>query len=130
MRKCVDRLRKFQNLSFQDYLDEFDNQLLVERLIELLVEFASDINSYLLVELYQTPPDTYATSFSEASKQGLISSPLAQKLSKSAGMRNILVHQYLEVEHEVVYSAIPKAITQYQQYIKEITLFLDNLEEN
>lgn len=128
MIKCLERLRQFERISFDEYRDNFDFQLIAERLIEVLVELASDINSYLLVQLYQSPPDTYATSFKEVGQKNIISQELATDLAKSAGMRNILVHQYVDIDSQIVYASITKALTQYPQYIREITTFLDSLE--
>ncbi len=48
----------------------------------------------------------------------MISSELAEALLPSAGMRNVLVHNYLEVDYEKVATAIPVAIEQYGEYIR------------
>lgn len=129
MLKCLERLKRFELISFEQYRDNFDYQLIGERLIEIIVELASDINNYLLVQIYQTAPETYSASFIEAGKKRLISQNLAEELAKSAKMRNILVHQYIDVDHQIVYLAISKALDQYPRYIQEITNFLDSLEE-
>ncbi len=127
MIKYIDRLQKFESITLQDYLDNFDYQLIAERLIQLLVEAASDINSYLLLQLHNITPPTYYDSFIEAGKQGLISLELSRKLAQSAGMRNRLVHQYEKIDNTIVYQSFPKALTQYPLYIKEITVYLDSL---
>lgn len=128
MIKYIDRFQKFESITLQEYLDNFDYQLIAERLIQLLVEAASDINSYLLLQLYNITPSTYYDSFIEAGKQGLISLELSRQLAQSAGMRNRLVHQYEEIDNIIVYRSFPKALTQYTLYIKEITTYLDSLE--
>jgi len=71
MIKSLNHLRKFEAISFEEFMNNYESQLVVERLIEILVELASDINAYLLVQLYQIAPDTYADSFVKASQQGL-----------------------------------------------------------
>jgi uncharacterized protein YutE (UPF0331/DUF86 family) len=126
--KCLDRLRAFAPISLDEYINKFDNQLIVERLIHQIVEIASDINSYLLVELHQTTPETYFDSFIDAGNKGIISRDLARELAKSAGMRNIIVHQYEDIDHRLVFAAIPKALDQYPRYLREITKYLNSLE--
>lgn len=128
--KCIDRLQSFASISLDDYLNNFDNQLIVERLIHQVVEIASDINSYLLVQLHQTTPETYFDSFIDAGNKGIISRQLATELAKSAGMRNIIVHQYEDINHRLVFAAIPKALEQYLRYLREITNYLNSLEAN
>ena len=126
--KYLNRLQKFQSVTLEEYLNNFDYQLIAERLIELLVEAASDINSYLLLQLHQVTPATYYESFIEAGKQGIIRQELAEELAKSAGMRNRLVHQYEEIDNSLVFSAIAKALTQYPLYVRQITDYLNSLE--
>lgn len=91
-------------------------------------EAASDMNSYLLLQLYQAPPETYFDSFIEAGKRGLITRELAAELAQSAGMGNRLVHQYEDIDNSLVFAAIPKALEQYPLYIQQITAYLDSLE--
>lgn len=81
MLKYLSRLKRFVSLKLNEYLGDFDQQLIVERLLQFLVETASDINSYLLVEIYQSTPQTYFDSFVEAGSNGIISSTLATELA-------------------------------------------------
>lgn len=128
MLKYVRRLRGFESVTAEDYFNSFDLQLISERLIQLLVEAATDINTYLLVELHQVSPPSYFDSFILAGQNGIIAQDLAAKLAESAGMRNRLVHQYDEINTEIVFSAIPKALQQYALYIRQVTDYLDSLE--
>lgn len=126
--KYLNHLDKFKSVRFEEYLNSFDYQLITERLIQLLVEAASDINSYLLVQLHQVTPSAYYDSFIEAGRQGIITQELAVKLAASTGMRNRLVHQYEEIDNQIVFSAIPKALQQYSLYVQQVTAYLDLLE--
>jgi len=126
--KYLNHLHEFQSISLEDYLNSFNDQLITERLIHLLVEAASDINSYLLVQLYQVTPSAYYDSFIEAGREGIITQELALELAASTGMRNRLVHQYEEIDHRIVFTAIPKSLQQYSLYVQQITAYLDLLE--
>ena len=127
MVKYLNRLRQFESVSLETYLNDFDQQLISERLIQLLVEAASDINTYLLVQLHQSTPSTYFDSYIKAGQQGIITRELAEQLAQSAGMRNILVHRYKDIDNQLVFSAIPEASRQYLLYIQQITNYLDSL---
>lgn len=121
-------LEEFTPITFDEYLNDFRQQLVVERLLQLMVEAATDTNKYLLAQLHQISTTTYFDSFIEAGRQGIISPELAAELAKSAGMRNILVHQYKDIDSQIVFAAIPKALEQYSLYIKQITAYIDSLE--
>jgi len=128
--KYIDRLKGFEEISLDEYLNNFDIQLITERLIQLIVETASDLNSYLLVKLHQITPESYFDSFIKAGNKGIITKELAAQLAQSTGMRNILVHQYEDINHQLVFTVIPKAVKQYSIYVEQITNYLNSLEVN
>ena len=69
------------------------------------------------------------SSFIVAAEIGLITRALADKIKGSAGMRNILVHEYLDIDDEKVYKILPTAISDYKEYIRQVDKFLDRLEK-
>ena len=48
----------------------------------------------------------------------------AQKISKSAGFRNAIVHEYNKIDREVVFGTINETIKQYADYCQYILDFL------
>ena len=118
-------LTPLQGLSYTDYLQQPLLRYAAERLLQLLVDTAVDINAHLLVELTGTPPQDYYDSFSKAAQAGVLSVAFALSIAQSTGLRNRLVHQYEVIDHAIVHSAIAAAITQYTEYCHHITTFLD-----
>ncbi|CAN5658495.1 hypothetical protein BH23CYA1_BH23CYA1_15700 [soil metagenome] len=97
---------------------DFIQQLAIERLSHLLVESARDINMHLAVRNDQLPPDTYRDSFITAGRIGAIAVNLAQQLAPSAGLRNCLVHDYDEVDPEIVRRSIAFVLELFPQYLQ------------
>ena len=126
--KYIERLKRFESVSLDDYINDFDKQLIAERLLQLMVEAATDINTYLLVRLYQDPSQTYVDSFIQAGRKGIITSELAEQIAQSGGLRNILVHRYIVIDSTRVFAAIGVAVQQYSLYVQQINLYQDSLE--
>ncbi|MUG96254.1 DUF86 domain-containing protein [Scytonema sp. UIC 10036] len=126
--KYCNNLEGCKAISLEEYLGDFNQQLIVERLIQLMVEAATDINKYLLLHLYQISPTTNFDSFSEAGKKGIITQNLADELAQSVGMRNILVHRYKDINSRIVFLATPKVLQQYRLYVQQVTAYSDSLE--
>ncbi|MBO0349387.1 DUF86 domain-containing protein [Phormidium pseudopriestleyi FRX01] len=126
--KYLETLREFQSVTRYDFLNTFRDQVAVERLLELMIQSALDINKHILVSRYQVHPKTNESCFLEAGRNGIISTELAQKISRSAKMRNILAHKYEDIDPEVVYTAISKALQQYPLYIRQVSDYLNSLE--
>ena len=94
--------------------------LIVERVLIHIVDLAVDINNHVAaVELGQVADD-YKATFPLAARAGVITDELARLLSPSAGTRNILVHEYLDVDHERVVLAARLAIEQYGEYVRQV----------
>jgi uncharacterized protein YutE (UPF0331/DUF86 family)/predicted nucleotidyltransferase len=117
-------LTPLQALSYADYLQQPLTRYAAERLLQLIVDTAVDINAHLIVELSGTPPQDYYDSFLKAAQAGVLSVAFALSIAQSTGLRNRLVHQYEAIDHLIVHSAIATAITQYTEYCQHITTFL------
>jgi uncharacterized protein YutE (UPF0331/DUF86 family)/predicted nucleotidyltransferase len=118
-------LTPLQRLSYADYLQQSLPRYAAERLLQLLVDTAVDINSHLIVELTGTPPQDYYDSFIKAAQAGVLSVAFALSIAQSTGLRNRLVHQYEAIDHAIVHNAIAEAVTQYTEYCRHITTFLE-----
>jgi len=125
----LDKLEPLAKTQFNDYLSDFYKKSSAERLIQLIVECASDINNHAVIESGQRPPEDYTSSFIRAAEIGAISRSLADRIKGSAGMRNIIVHEYMDIDDEKVFKTLPIAIIDYKEYIKEVDSFLDKIEK-
>ena len=103
-------LRAERATPLDSFLRDRRQQLLVERLLHLSVEAASDLLEHLLVQRFNIKPQTYADTFLQAGRNGLIPMDLAQGLVPAAGLRNRLVHDYEAIDPSRVYAAIPVAL--------------------
>ena len=121
----LDKLKPIAEHTFEEYLSDFYLKASAERLIQLIVDCASDINNHVVVEMGQRPPEDYASSFIRASETGMLTAELANRLKGSGGMRNILVHEYLDIDDEKVYKALPIALSDFKEYIRQVDNFLE-----
>jgi len=124
IKNYIQELKTFSNITFEEYKRDFIKKRAVERLILLLVEVATDINSYVIVEIGKNPPTDYYDSFIKAIEIGLISKQLGEKLAPSAGLRNRLVHEYDEIKDDIVFNSINEATKLYTTFIKEVNDYL------
>ncbi|MBI5400376.1 DUF86 domain-containing protein [Candidatus Saganbacteria bacterium] len=124
----LDKLEPIIKRSLNEYLSDFYLKSSAERMIQLIVECASDINSHVVVESGNRPPEDYTSSFIRASEVGLIKRDLADRIKGSGGMRNILVHEYMDIDDEKVYKTLPIVLSDYKEYISQVDDYLDNLK--
>ena len=83
-----------------------------------LVQLAVAVNSHVAAaELGTVLPD-YRASFDAAAQVGLLSRELADALKPAVGLRNVLVHEYLDVDLAVVAAALPSARRDFLAYVQ------------
>ncbi len=125
----LEKLKPISKKTLKEYKADSYLKFSAERLIQLIVEAATDINSHVVVETQNRPPEDYSISFTKAAEVNLISKELAEKLKASAGMRNILVHEYMDIDDEKVYSAIALALKGYKEYLKQVEKFIGGIND-
>jgi uncharacterized protein YutE (UPF0331/DUF86 family) len=97
----------------------------VERLFELLVMTASDILFHELAKQGLTP-DSYRGAFKLAVEQRLLPSDLADRLQQAAGMRNVIVHLYQEIDYAILQASIRPALRDFGQFVALFEARLDD----
>ncbi|MDN5748189.1 MAG: DUF86 domain-containing protein [Pseudonocardia sp.] len=98
--------------------------LAAERILTLLVDLAFATNSHIAVNVLADVPDSYRHSFELARKAGLIDRRLAEALAPAAGMRNVLVHGYDEVDYDKVQVALAATPELFGEYVTQVSRWL------
>ncbi|KKP88553.1 MAG: hypothetical protein UR93_C0011G0001, partial [Berkelbacteria bacterium GW2011_GWA2_35_9] len=70
-------------------------------------------------------PIEYKESFKVIGRDKVISSELAYRIADSAGLRNLLVHHYDEIDLDRFYDGLKGGIADYEQYIKEVNQYIN-----
>lgn len=77
MQEYLGELAELTTCSFQDYRSDYKVRHAAERLIELVVEAAIDINTLVVSELRKRPPTDYYSSFIEMGELQVLPAKLA-----------------------------------------------------
>ncbi|BAY90208.1 MULTISPECIES: type VII toxin-antitoxin system HepT family RNase toxin [unclassified Tolypothrix] len=127
--RYLDNLKRFEAITWDDYLNNIDNQLITERLLQLMAQAAIDINDHILSKLNPGNSNTNFEAFIELGNYGVITPELAKQLAPSSGLRNRLVHEYDDIDPQQVFRAISFALQQYPLYVRQVNSYLISLSE-
>jgi uncharacterized protein YutE (UPF0331/DUF86 family) len=128
--KYYNTLVEFNSLSLDEFLGDFRQQLIVERLLQLMTQAAIDINDHILSKLKSGKSYTNFEAFIELGKYQILTPELAKQIAPSSGLRNRLVHEYDDIDPNQVFMAISFALQQYPLYVRQINSYLIKLEGN
>lgn len=101
----------------------------VERILTQVVDLAVSVNSHIAAASEGRAPGTYRESFAAAARAGAISPELADELAPSAGLRNVLTHEYVAIDLVLVARAVSLARTGFRRYVAEVARFLQREAE-
>lgn len=119
-------LKDFVGFSFDDVAKNYNTHKTVERIIEIIVNHAIDINQHIIVEQGKgSLPFDFKESFLLLEDLGVYPREFAEKISESAGLRNILVHEYTKLDEKKFYRSIKDCYRDYTQYCRYIIDYLD-----
>ena len=113
-------LRQMQAVSLDEYLDDDNIQTIVERKLQLAIQVCMDIGSYLIGQLGLTAPDEPENVFVVLGREGIINRDLARRMVGMVRFRNILVHDYLEIDSHIVYHNLAGELDDFDQFSQEI----------
>jgi uncharacterized protein YutE (UPF0331/DUF86 family) len=82
-------------------------RLAAEHALQLAIQTCIDVGAHVVSELGLKAPADYRGVFESLCPAGL-DAQLAERLAAAAGMRNILVHGYLDVDDEAVWNALDR----------------------
>ena len=96
----------------------------IERGLQILIESVIDIANIIISISNVEKPLTYRETILELFKIRIIPKTFAEELSKMAGFRNILVHDYAKVDEEIILEVLDEKLDDFIEYIKYINKWL------
>lgn len=117
----VRHLRQLQIVPLDEYVDDENLQAIVERRLQLAIQVCMDIASYLIAQLNLQSPEEPQNVFVVLRREGILTKALADHLVSSVRFRNILVHDYLEIDSALVHAHLSAEINDFEQFAQEIT---------
>jgi uncharacterized protein YutE (UPF0331/DUF86 family) len=99
LRGYLKSLRAFREADEAEFVREPALHHLAERYLHLAVEACLDLANHWIADRSLPTPDANRDTFTILERAGELAPGLAERLRRSAGFRDILVHEYLDIDH-------------------------------
>lgn len=106
LENAVRKLREIAGNSWEEYNRDEGLRDRAERNLHIAAQACIDIANHIIADQGLKTPQSYTDSFVVLMEEGIIPFELAAKMKKIAGFRNILVHDYLEIDHKMVFNSL------------------------
>lgn len=110
-RKSLEKLRRIAEKPWDEYSVNEDLQVLTERHLQVLLEAILDIASYIAARLGIAKGPTYRHVMESLLNEGILPGELRGLALAIPGMRNILVHGYAGIRHDLIYESLRRDLS-------------------
>lgn len=121
IQKFIEELEEVLPLDYEKYQSDLSKKLASERAFEKIIEGVNDLAILWIKEKRLQLPSEDEKAFEILASAKLIREELAKKLKQAKGMRNILAHQYDNLDEEIIFEALKeKIIKDAEEFLKEL----------
>jgi len=120
--RCIKRIQQVygDGSTFKQDFTQQDSVILnLQRCCEASIDIANHINRQQQLGIPQSSRD----SFTLLAQNNIINQSLADNLKKMVGLRNIAVHDYQELNLDIVVHVIQNHLQDFEQFIEVLTSF-------
>jgi len=122
----IAELGPYVELDYIDYQRHPGYNRITERLVQIIIESAIDVNEKLVEAMNEPPPVTARESFEVAQRLGAIDGELSALFCKTyVGLRNRIVHAYEKLDDHIVYFNARRLLDDAARYLAAVQRFVD-----
>jgi uncharacterized protein YutE (UPF0331/DUF86 family) len=93
--------------------------------LQVSIETCINIENHIIATEKLRAPKDYKDSFKVLNEAGILSDDLTQVMRELAGLRNLLVHLYWDIDDQMIYDGIRSELGDFEAFIDDIVNFLD-----
>src|SRR3989304_845564 len=118
------QIREFSDITLQNYKEDWKTQRVVERTLQMMIETCADIANHIISDAGMRVPTGYSDTFKVLFENNFIDRELFPIMEKMAKFRNIIIHQYEEVDAEIVIAILKKHLPDFERYKEAVLAYL------
>lgn len=118
-------LHQYKSVGAKEIAKNKSLQWSIERGLQVTIQAVLDIGSHILSDKKANGWNTYKEIPIKLNEHGIITKTLSKKISLMAGLRNILVHDYLEVNPKEIENILRNNLEDFKKFAIQIRKHFD-----
>lgn len=123
--RYVDVLREYQGLSLDELTASPKVHWAVQHGLQLCIQAVVDISAHIVVSLGAVVHDQYRSHIVALGKLGILPPSFAERIADMAGFRNVLVHEYVDVDLREVHRVLVNNLEDFERFAAYIQTYLE-----
>jgi len=120
LREYVGLLRRLRSRPREQFLEDPFVIGNVERYLQLAIQVVLDVSNHIVADNRLGAVEEYRDTIRLLGQSGYLPADLTQRLLPMAGLRNILVHDYLEVDRSKIHAILQNCLEDFEQFALQI----------
>ena len=125
----VSHLKDLRGVSLEELQTDWQKLYAAERALQTAIQDVIDIGAHILAALGDNGWEAYRDIPRRLAHHGVIAQEEVENLEAMIGMRNVLVHQYVEVNPQKVYEIIHTRLADFERFAQAVAKFLQQVED-
>lgn len=123
--RIVAELRRHPIESLEEYRGDLGRQWILERGLIAAAGIVLDVADHILSGHFGDHPDTYEASLRGLRDRSVISEELYAGIEGLGGLRNILVHRYLDIDSDEVVAHRERLLERMPRFASEVLSWIE-----
>ncbi|MEK6577509.1 MAG: DUF86 domain-containing protein [Nitrospirota bacterium] len=120
IKKYLKILERYKKYSRKNIEEDIDIRGAVERYLYLAVQAVIDLAEAVIAYKNLRKPTTMSEAFYILNEEDVISAQLTEKMAKMVGFRNVMAHDYENINYDIVYEVLQNRIKEIEEFIKKM----------
>lgn len=125
---AVDVLSEYRMITVQELTTDVKRAWAIERGLQLCVQAVLDIAAHIVAASGSSVGDEYRDHIVALGQLNVLPAEFAERIAPMAGFRNILVHEYLDVDVNEVHRALTDGLDDLIEFARWIELYLERTD--
>jgi len=122
--ETVSELKSITKVAEKIFLKDRKNVYSLRYLLIEAVEAMANICNHILTRVTGQVPKGYPDCFEKLSDAKIITRRLSVNLKKLAGLRNILIHKYWEIDDRKVFQSAKENMGDFEEFLNQLNKFV------
>ena len=129
LEEYLGQIREYENITIERYSSDWKIQRIIERTLQIMIETCADIAGHIISDRGYRIPKSYADTFRVLQEEKILEKELFETMEKMAKFRNIVVHNYGNIDASIVVNIIKRHLDDFLTYKNAIINMLKELDE-
>lgn len=118
MEESLTQLGRYKDISFEEFQKDLSLIWIVEKGLEILIQNLLDIGAHLLASEIKNDWEDYSEVILKLGKHEVIPKEFSEQIKGMAGLRNILIHEYLKIDLNKLFDYFKYRLGDFVQFIR------------